>query len=92
MEVSSGTGGERRYRSCVLDRHSPAALSRLGLAVLLSLAFLPGCGQSPVAPGGAAPMLTGYVYEVMLPERESRHRRRGDHGHGRRRRDIFGED
>jgi hypothetical protein len=67
MEVSSGTGGERRYRSCVLDRHSPAALSRLGLAVLLSLAFLPGCGQSPVAPGSAAPMLTGYVYEVMLP-------------------------
>ena len=67
MEVSSGTEGERRYRSWVLDRYSLAASPRLGLAVLLSLAFLPGCGQSPVAPGSAAPMLTGYVYEVMLP-------------------------
>lgn len=49
------------------DRYSLAASSRLGLALLLSLAFLPGCGQSPVAPAGAVPMLTGYVYEVMLP-------------------------
>jgi len=51
----------------VAERYSLAASPGLGLALLLSLAFLPGCGQSPVAPDGAVPMLTGYVYEVMLP-------------------------
>ena len=67
MDVSSGTAGERRYRSWVPDRYSLAASPRFGLAVLLSLAFLPGCGQSPVAPASAVPTLTGYVYEVMQP-------------------------
>jgi hypothetical protein len=51
----------------VPDRYSLAGSKRLGLVLLFSLAFLPGCGQSPVAPGAATPRLTGYVYEVMLP-------------------------
>jgi hypothetical protein len=39
----------------------------LALVVLCSLALLPGCGRSPSAPANVTPMLTGYVYEVMLP-------------------------
>jgi len=34
---------------------------------LLSCAFLAACGRSPGAPAGATPLLTGYVYKVMLP-------------------------
>lgn len=37
------------------------------LAVLSSCAALGACGGSPVAPAGAPPLLTGYVYKVMLP-------------------------
>jgi hypothetical protein len=51
----------------VAERYSLSASPRLALAVLLALAFLPACGQSPVAPASAGPVLSGYVYEVMLP-------------------------
>ena len=50
------------------NRYSFAGSLRLLLAAVSILALLPGCGrQSPVAPGGGPPMISGYVYREMTP-------------------------
>ena len=45
------------------------ASRRLRLVVLLTLVSVPGCaGSSPIAPGSAAPMISGYVYLSFTPD------------------------
>ena len=45
------------------------ASRQLRLVVLLTLVSGPGCaGSSPLAPGSAAPMISGYVYLSFTPE------------------------
>jgi hypothetical protein len=50
----------------VPDRRPPIISRKLLVAVLVSLGLVPGCGGAPAAPASTGPMLTGFVYEVML--------------------------
>ena len=50
-------------------RSTFTASRRLRLVVLLTLVIVPGCaGSSPLAPGSAAPTISGYVYLSFTPD------------------------
>jgi hypothetical protein len=52
----------------VSGRPSFAKSSRLLSALVLALAVVPGCaGQSPVSPTSDQPIVSGYVYQQMIP-------------------------